>query len=62
MDAIQPKFAIKNEFQSQLSSSKYFTIVVHLKTLETCYFDIPNFDDAVKLTESLDALINYTGK
>ncbi len=57
MDAIQPKFAMKNEYDAQ-----YFTIVVRLKTLETCYFDIPNFDEAVKLTESLDALITYTGK
>jgi len=63
MDAIQPKFAKKNEFRSSLpTSSQYFTIIVRLKTLETCYFDIPNFDDAIKLTESLDALITYTGK
>jgi hypothetical protein len=54
---------MKNEFRSSLpTSSQYFTIIVRLKTLETCYFDIPNFDDAIKLTESLDALITYTGK
>jgi hypothetical protein len=57
MDAIQPKFSMKNE-----SHTQYFTIVVRLKTLETCYFDIPNLDEAMKLTESLDALITYTGK
>jgi myotubularin-related protein 9 len=57
MDAIHPKFSMKNE-----SHAQYFTIVVRLKTLETCYFDIPNLDDAMKLTESLDALIKYTGK
>jgi hypothetical protein len=63
MDAIQPKFSMKNEYRSQLSTtSQYYTIVVRLKTLETCYFDIPNIDDAIKLTESLDALITYTGK
>jgi len=49
--------------RSQLSTTpQYCTIVVRLKTLETCYFDIPNIDDAIKLTESLDALITYTGK
>jgi hypothetical protein len=63
MDAIQPKFAMKNEYRSQLSTTlQSFTIVVRLKTLETCYFDIPNFDDAMKLTETLDALITYIGK
>ena len=66
MDAIQPKFALKNEFRSQLpispSAPPYYTIIVRLKTLETCYFDIPNLDDAIKLAESLDALITNTGK
>jgi hypothetical protein len=63
MDAIQPKFPMKNEFRSQLSSSHpYYTIVIRLKTLETCYFDIPNLDEAIKLVQSLDALITFTGK
>lgn len=65
MDAIQPKFPMKNEFRSQLplspSLSSTYTIIVRLKTLETCYFDIPVLDDAIRLAESLDALITYTG-
>ncbi len=70
MDAIQPKFLLKNEYRSQSSSSSAsasasltstYTIVVRLKTLETCYFDIPVLDDAIKLAESLDALITNTG-
>lgn len=59
MDAIQPKFPMKNEYHSE---SQYSTIAVRLKTLETCYFDIPNLDDAMKLTETLDALITYAGR
>ena len=66
MDAIQPKFPMRNEFRSQIpsspSSNTIYTIVVRLKTLETCYFDIPVLDDAIKLAESLDALINNTGR
>lgn len=63
MDAIQPRFPMKIEPRSQmsLSLSGTYTIVVRLKTLETCFFDIPNWDEAIKLAESLDALINYTG-
>jgi len=65
MDAIQPKFPMKNENRSQLPSSislaSTYTILVRLKTLETCYFDIPVFDDAIKLAETLDALITNTG-
>jgi hypothetical protein len=65
MDAIQPKFPMKNEYRSQVPSSpsitSIYTIVVRLKTLETCYFDIPIWDDAIKLAESLDALITNTG-
>ena len=57
IDAIQPKFSIREE-----SSRAIYTIAIHLKNLETCYFDLSNFDEAVKLTESLDALIAYTGK
>jgi hypothetical protein len=65
MDAIQPKFPMKNEYRSQTPSSPLsapiYTILVRLKTLETCYFDIPILDDAIKLAESLDALITNTG-
>lgn len=65
MDAIQPRFPMKMEFRSQIPSSLSvtgtFTIVVRLKSLETCFFDIPILDDAIKLTETLDALINNTG-
>jgi hypothetical protein len=61
MDAIQPKFPMKNEYRSQLPLSSTYTILVRLKTLETCYFDIPVLDDAIKLAESLDALITNTG-
>ena len=65
MDAIQPKFPMRNEQRSQIpmspSLSSTYTIVVRLKTLETCYFDIPALDDAIKLAESLDALILSTG-
>ena len=53
IDAIQSQFDINQEYQ---------TIVVRLKTLETCYFNIRNLDEAVKLTESLNGLINYSGK
>ncbi|CAF0826454.1 unnamed protein product [Adineta steineri] len=64
MDAIQPKFPMKTEFRSQLplspSMSSTYTIIVRLKTLETCYFDVSVLDDAIKLAESLDALITYT--
>jgi hypothetical protein len=66
MDAIQPRFPMKNEYRQQTPSSPIsapiYTIVVRLKTLETCYFDIPIWDDAIKLAESLDALITNTGK
>jgi hypothetical protein len=66
MDAIQPKFPMKNEYRSQTpsspSSNPVYTILVRLKTLETCYFDIPVLDDAIKLAESLDALITNTGR
>jgi hypothetical protein len=67
MDAIQPKFPMKNEYRSQSSSSSSqslpltYTIVLRLKSLETCYFDIPVLDDAIKLAETLDALIINTG-
>lgn len=65
MDAIQPRFPMKIEFRSQMSSTLSvtgtFTIIVRLKSLETCYFDIPNLDDAIKLAETLDALTNHTG-
>lgn len=65
MDAIQPKFSLRNEPRPQLPSSQSlsstFTIIVRLKTLETCYFDIPVLDDAIKLAESLDALVSNTG-
>ncbi len=62
MDAIQPRFPMKIENRSQIpSSASFYTIVVRLKTLETCYFDIPILDDAIKLAESLDALILNTG-
>ncbi|CAF1533988.1 unnamed protein product [Adineta ricciae] len=64
MDAIQPKFPMKTEFRSQLplspSLASVYTIVLRLKTLETCYFDVPVLDDAIKLAESLDALIANT--
>lgn len=53
IDAIHGQFDINQEYQ---------TIIVRLKNLETCYFNIRNFDDAVKLTESLNGLINYSGK
>lgn len=66
MDAIQPKFSMKNEYRSQMptspSLSGSYTIILRLKTLETCYFDIPVLDDAIKLAESLDALIINAGK
>ncbi len=66
MDAIQPKFPMKNEYRSQLPTSpslaSTYTIIVRLKTLETCYFDVPVLEDAIKLAESLDALITNTGK
>lgn len=65
MDAIQPKFSMKNDNRSQLPSSpsllSTYTILVRLKTLETCYFDIPVLDEAIKLAETLDALIINTG-
>ena len=65
MDAIQPKFSMRIEPKTGLPASNSlattYTIVVRLKTLETCYFDIPVLDDAIKLTESLDALILSTG-
>lgn len=53
IDAIQNHFDIEQEYQ---------TIVVRLKSLETCYFHIVNRDDAMKLAESLNGLINYSGK
>lgn len=56
IDAVQPKF------QYPQSSLQYYTIVIRLKTLETCYFDIPNGEDAMKLTESLVGLMTYSGK
>ena len=56
---------MRNELRSQLSPSpsllSNYTIIVRLKSLETCYFDIPILDDAIKLAESLDALIMNTG-
>ena len=64
MDAIQPKISMKNEYRSQMpvSLSGSYTIILRLKTLETCYFDIPVLDDAIKLAESLDALIVNAGR
>jgi hypothetical protein len=65
MDAIQAKFPMKTDIRSQLplspSLSSTYTIVLRLKTLETCYFDIPVLDDAIKLAESLEALIVNAG-
>lgn len=58
IDAIQPKFFIRDEYNLSENPSVY-TIVIHLKNLETYYFDLSNFDEAVKLTDSLDALIAY---
>lgn len=64
MDAIQPKFPMKIETRSQVPSSpsspSTYTILLRLKTLETCYLDISVWDDAIKLAESLDALITST--
>ncbi|CAF4372801.1 unnamed protein product, partial [Rotaria socialis] len=64
MDGIQTKFPMKNEFRSQLptspSLSSKYTITLRLKTLETCHFDISVLDEAIKLAESLDALIAHT--
>ena len=64
MDGIQPKFPMKIETRSQLPSSpsspSTYTILLRLKTLETCYLDISVWDDAIKLAESLDALITST--
>ncbi|CAF1286587.1 unnamed protein product [Rotaria magnacalcarata] len=64
MDGFQAKFPMKNEFRSQLptspSLSSKYTITLRLKTLATCHFDIPVLDEAIKLAESLDALIART--
>lgn len=65
MDAIQPKFPMKIDTRSQLPSTpslpSTYTIILRLKTLQTCYFDIPVLDEAIKLAESLENLIKHTG-
>lgn len=66
MDDIQTKFPMRIEQRNQMTNSSsapsIFTIVLRLKSLETCFFDIPTLDDAIKLAESLDALIANTSK
>ncbi|CAF1631328.1 unnamed protein product, partial [Didymodactylos carnosus] len=43
------------------TSSVTYTIIVRLKTLQSIYFDIPQYDEASKLAESLDLLIVNLG-